>query len=125
MRTFESFWTDLLQALDQKREIRNWTAANGYAIGGTFVAVTWRALTEKDQRTAVRDFQPLDPADWIVCTQVRGEGITMVGRKSFADCYFRWPTYRDNRMTRKAFGGEAQATPYLISIFKEFDSLTR
>ena len=125
MKTFDKFWADLLKVLDTRRKIRNWTAYNSHAAGGTFFARSVRSLDKKTRTYVLQNVFVSFPENLIVCTQVRGKRLTFVGRKSFADRYGRWPTYRDNRMSRQAFGGGSQATPYVISIFKEFDALTR
>jgi hypothetical protein len=61
--------------------------------------------------------------DWIICTQVKGEGVTTVSKKEFQDRYKSWRAYRDVKIIRKDFDGKTKASPYVISIFHEFDSL--
>jgi hypothetical protein len=124
MRPFEEFWTDALKLLDGGVEVRNWTGLNGYSVGGTFIARSYRSFT-KEQQALFNNGHPFEDAnDWIICTQIQGPGIARVSKKEFRDRYYHWRSYRSNGITRKAFGGETNASPYLIALFHALDSLT-
>jgi hypothetical protein len=113
----------VISVLDNPREIRNWTSFNGYTVGGRFHARSYRSL-DKEMQSKWNDGYPFqNPSDWIVCTQVTGEGVATVSKKEFQDRYARWRDYRDNKIIRKDFDGKTKASPYLISIFHEFDKL--
>ncbi len=128
MRDFEEFWMEMLRALQTSREVRNWTPFQGY-LGGKFRAISYIALDTKG-RLAIQTwgFVRNPPEDWIVCTPLKGADhrrqFPTVSKKEFKDRYHKWATYKINGMTRVAFDGETKASPYLISLFKEFDFLT-
>ncbi len=122
-KPFDQFWQEVITALDKPRKIRNWTPYNGYTVGGHFIAISYRALDGATQKSINRGYPYEVPDNWIVCTQVKGEGTAHVSRKEFRDRYLKWRDYRNNGMTRLAFGGGTTVSPYLISIFHEFDSL--
>jgi len=123
MMPFDDWWVIVISVLDNAREIRNWTSRKGLTVGGRFFARSYRSLT-KEERSAWNDGHPFAvPSNWIVCTQVKGEGVAMVSKKEFQDRYASWRAYRDGRNIRKDFDGKTKASPYLISIFHEFDSL--
>jgi hypothetical protein len=44
MMPFEEWWQIVITALDNPREMRNWTAFNGYTVGGRFHARSYRSL---------------------------------------------------------------------------------
>jgi hypothetical protein len=121
MRAFDEWWDIVLNGLDNGREIRNWTARNGFAISGKFLAISYRSLSADFQEKLTNGHLFQDPNAWIVCSQVTEQGVTKVSKKEFQDRYWKWIDYRNDGMTRKAFSGDGNASPYLISIFKEFD----
>lgn len=123
MKPFREWWQKVIAELDHPREIRNWTPLNGYTIGGTFVARSYRSLPRETQ-SAWNDGYPFqNPNDWIVCTQVKAEGVAQVSKKEFQVRYDSWRNYKNNRIIRKDFDGETKASSYLISIFHRFDEL--
>jgi hypothetical protein len=124
VRAFDEFWRAVLGELNSTREIRNWTPFNGYAIGGKFLAVSYRALPPEVRAKVTGGYSYQEPDNWIVCTQLQADGITFVSKKEFSDRYGKWRDYRNNGMTRRMFNGRTAASPYLIAIFKEFDRLT-
>src|SRR5262249_16784844 len=103
MRTFEEWWQDVIVILDHPREIRNWTAHNGYTVGGQFHARSYRSLSREERSAWNYGYPFSSPNDWIICTQVKGEGVATVSKKEFRDRYGRWPAYRDNKIIRKDF----------------------
>jgi hypothetical protein len=121
MRTFEDWWQDVILVLDHPREIRNWTSHNGYTVGGRFPARSYRSLDKETQSQWNNGYPFQTPDDWIVCTQVKGEGVATVSKKEFQDRYVSWRAYRDSKIIRKDFDRKTKASPYLISIFHEFD----
>jgi hypothetical protein len=123
MMPFEEWWQVVISVLDNPREIRNWTSFNGYTVGGCFNARSYRSLDKEMQSTWNNGYPFQNPSDWIVCSQVKGEGVTTVSKKEFQDRYNRWRNYRDKRIIRKDFDGKTKASGYLISIFYEFDRL--
>jgi hypothetical protein len=119
---FDNWWTDVVSALDRGRTIRNWTPFNGYAIGGSFIAISYRMIDDDFKRKLpglLRD----NPENWIVCSQVQARGLAYASKQEFQDRYFRWWDFRINGTTRQAFGDNKPTSPYVISIFKEFDYL--
>ena len=123
MRKFEDWWQDVILILDCPREIRNWTAHSGYTVGGRFHARSYRSL-DKETRSQWNNGYPFQNVDdWIVCTQVKGEGVATVSKKEFQDRYSSWRAYKDNKIIRKDFDGKTKASPYLIAVFYAFDKL--
>ena len=104
MKPFPEFWKEVVSALQKPKTIRNWTAREGYSIGGKFQAVA-------------------SSQEWIVCSRIEGKSDVQLSFVNFQDCYQRWPNYRANIMNRKAFAGDGAATGQLISILREFDYL--
>jgi hypothetical protein len=123
MKSFEIFWNELLEALDAKKKIRNWTADKRYSVGGSFTAQSWRSAGITWERS--RPGLPIDARESIICTQLKEGGSDFVEKYHAKFCYGKWPTYSANGMTRKQFEEGGHANAYLISIFKEFDELTR
>jgi hypothetical protein len=128
MKTFEQFWLEMLQSLQTSREVRNWTALQGY-LGGKFRAISYSGLGPQEKQAArVYGFLRHPLGDWIICTPLQGaefpRHFPTVSKKEFKDRYHKWATYKNNGMTRLAFDGETEASAYLISLFKEFDFLT-
>ncbi len=119
MMQFEDWWEIVITVLDQGRRIRNWTALQGLTVGGEFAAWSYRSLSKEDQSFFNNGYPFESPADWLVCTQVKGEGWVPVPKKEFTDRYGSWRAYRDNKIIRKDF----KASPYVIWIFHEFDAL--
>lgn len=83
MKTFDKFWADLLKVLDTRRKIRNWTAYNSHAAGGTFFARSVRSLDKKTRTYVLQNVFVSFPENLIVCTQVRGETSNVCGKKEF------------------------------------------
>jgi len=123
MRAFENWWQDVILVLEIPRQIRNWTAHSGYTVGGQFNALSYRSLDQKARSEWNNGYPFQSPDDWIVCTQVKGEGFATVSKKEFQDRYASWRAYRDNKIIRKDFDKKTKASPYVISIFHEFDFL--
>jgi hypothetical protein len=123
MKPFEAFWNELLAALDTKKKIRNWTADKRYSVGGWFTAQAWRSAEGTWDRS--RPGLPIDAGESIICTQLIEGGSAFVEKYHAKFCYGMWPTYSANGMTRKKFDEGGHVNPYLISIFKEFDELTK
>jgi hypothetical protein len=96
---------------------------NGFTVSGEFSARSYRSLSREQQSSWNNGYPFSSSNDWIVCTQVKGDGVTTVSKKEFRDRYRSWPAYRDVKIIRKDFDGKTKATPYVISIFHEFDSL--
>jgi hypothetical protein len=92
--------------LEIPREIRNWTAHNGYTVGSQFHARSYRSLDPKTQSDWNNGYPFQNPDDWIVCTQVKGEGVATVSKKEFQDRYSSWRAYRDSKIIRKDFDGK-------------------
>ncbi len=115
--TFEDWWQIVIKMLDEPRNIRNWTAKTRECIG-EFVACSYRSLPEVQQRGLYGHPFP-DPDNWMVCNQLKGPGRIAVPKREFRDRYKSWRSYRDGRIIRKDFS----ASPYVISIFHEFDRL--
>jgi hypothetical protein len=125
MMPFEDWWGIVISTLDSPREIRNWTSRNGLTVGGRFYARSYRSLS-KEEQSDWNDGHPFAvPEDWIVCTQVKMTGFTIVSKKESKDRYGGWRAYRDsdNKIIRKDFDGKTKASPYLISVFHACDSL--
>jgi hypothetical protein len=123
MRPFEDWWDLVITLLDFGRKIRNWTPLNGFTVSGEFSARTYRSLSKEQQSSWNNSYPFSSPNDWIICTQIKGEGVTTVSKKEFQDRYKSWRAYRDFKIIRKDFDGKTKASPYVISIFHEFDSL--
>jgi len=123
MSSFEDWWDLAMTVLDYGRRIRNWTSFNGYTVEGNSLRVHIVLSSKKEQSDWNNGypFSALD--DWIVCAQIKGERVATVSKKEFQDRYDSWPAYRNNKIMRKDFDGKTKASPYLISIFHEFDRL--
>jgi len=120
---FEEWWDLVITVLDSGKKIRNWTPRNGFTVGGKFTARSYRSLTKEQQSSWNNGYPFSEPGDWLVCTQVKAEGVTAVSKKEFQDRYNSWRSYRDQKIIRKDFDGRTKASPYLISIFYAFDKL--
>jgi hypothetical protein len=134
VKPLATFWEEVLTALVARRKIRNWTAANGYSLGGAFEAQALRGMNEQDRARVSRSLPDESTQDiWIICTRLGGRSHTFVSLQHVALSYSKWPTYRDGRMSRLAFEEALSGTfeyydnpiPYVISLLKEFDDLTR
>ncbi|HEV2348499.1 MAG TPA: hypothetical protein VG028_01505 [Terriglobia bacterium] len=123
MKQFENFWNEFLAALDTKRKIRNWTTDKRYSLGGWFIAQSWRSAEGAWDRS--RPGLPIDARESIICTQLREQGSVFVEKYHAEFCYRIWPTYGANGITRKLFDEGGHANSYLISLFKEFEDLTK
>lgn len=123
MRSFEEWWDLVVTIVDFGRRVRNWTPRNGFTVGGEFSARSYRSLSSAEQSSWNNGYPFSSPDDWIICTQLKGEGVTTVSKKEFSDRYQSWRAYRDGKINRKDFGGKTKASPYVISIFHEFDAL--
>jgi hypothetical protein len=123
MKPFQDWWKEVQQSMNEPRIIRNWTAKEGYSITGKFVALSYARLKPEIQAALNNGYPFSQPDHWIVCSQVKGENWTRASRKEFEDRYWKWIDYRNDGMTRKHFSEPGNASPYLISIFKEFNSL--
>lgn len=127
MTKFEVFWDEMLRELiasPNVRKIRNWTALNGYAITGEFLSVPYKYASPGFQEEVRHLIHAQNPDDFIICSRLQAPTYAIVSKKEFEDRFVRWRSYRINGITRLHFQGDYPASPYLISLFKEFDHLT-
>ena len=124
MKPFDDFWKELLAALDIKKTIRNWSADKGYSPDGRkFTAQSWRSAEGTWEKA--RPGLPINAEESVICTQLTGDGSAFVEKYHAERCYGKWSTYSANKMSRQKFEEGGHANSYLISIFKEFDKLTK
>src|SRR5438445_3758540 len=108
MLPFEAWWEIVIAALGSPRKMRNWTSFSGYTVEGQFFARSYRSLSKKEQSDWNDGYPFTAPSNWIVCTQVKGEGVATVSKKEFQDRYSSWRAYRDSKIIRKDFDGKTK-----------------
>ena len=99
MKTFDSFWNDLLIDLRTPKKITNWTVKKGN-VGEDFTA------QEKNNHT-------------ILCTTPKGSEQS-IPRKDFELIHENWEGYLSGRMMRKDFLPDTRFSKYTISIIHQF-----
>ena len=99
MKSFDSFWKDLLKELVTTKKIKNWTVKKGN-VGEGFMA------QEKNNHT-------------ILCTTPKGSEQS-IPRKDFELIYESWEGYLSDRIMRKDFSPDTRFSKYTISIIHQF-----
>ena len=98
MKSFDSFWKDLLKELVTPKKIKNWTERKGY-FGEDFTA----------QTTNNNDIE---------CITLEGS-VNNARRKDFEMIYNDWEGYVNKRIPRTEFN-KSFVTKYTISIIHQF-----
>ncbi len=103
MKTFESFWKDLLKELVTPKKIKNWTAKKGY-FGENFTA----QVTSNPTTGGI-----------ILCTTLK-ESENNASIEDFHMIYKNWEDYLSGRISRKEFSKKSFVTKYVINIIHQF-----
>ena len=101
MKSFKSFWNDLLKELATPKKIKNWTAIKGY-YGEDFTAQATQGSTTKI----------------ILCTTLKGSQ-SRASMEDFHVVYKHWEEYSSRRIQRQKFFKTSFVTKYTISIIHQ------
>ena len=97
MKSFESFWNDLLKELATPKKIKNWTAIKGY-YGEDFTAQVILGSTGGN----------------ILCTTLQGSK-SRASMEDFHMVYKHWEGYLSGTIQRQEFLKTSRVTKYTIS----------
>ncbi len=99
MKSFESFWKDLLKELATKKKIKNWTVKKEY-FGEDFSA-------------------QINSDNQIVCITPNGS-VNHAKKSDFEWMYDNWEGYLSGRIQRKYLREKSFVVKYTISIIHQF-----
>jgi len=101
--TFDDFWRNLRDKLQEQVVIRNWTRDNGYLGQGDFGAI-------------FRD-------GYIECHPPEAENPQKVPKQDFRFMYENWKDYTEGRIKRSQLRDRSRFTKYTISILHQYEDL--
>ncbi|MBV9075199.1 MAG: hypothetical protein JOZ10_16355 [Acidobacteria bacterium] len=124
MPPFEEFWYRLQLELATWTRIRNWTEHGGYTSKERWICFQARSYLacSENQKRWVDPHLGLFGRNWIVCSNLRGNGFCKVSKEEFRNVYDQWTKYRNGQIKRADLG-KSGVSSYTISILKWFEDL--
>ena len=103
-KRINKFWIRLINSLEDKQLIRNWTIHSGYLDRGDFTAI-------------------YKEGDYIECKALNANYPQKVPKRDFEIMYNNWQKYIERRIRRKDLHDKIRFTKYTISMLHQYENL--